>query len=118
MRHRSAGGTASPGDWIVRTADIFPMTGVNPNAPLPTNDARVNHVGPTRTAARFHVPEPRPESRWGGVPGAPSSRSIEGSHGRNVSPVYGFLLSPPAFRALLALQAPQGAYLLTPATSD
>jgi hypothetical protein len=52
MRHRSAGGIASPGDRIVRTADIFPMTGVNPNAPLPTNDARVNHVGPTRTDAR------------------------------------------------------------------
>jgi hypothetical protein len=32
--------------------------------------------------------------------------------------VYGFLLSPPAFRALLALQAPQGAYLVTPASSD
>src|SRR5205807_8222958 len=73
---------------------------VNPNAPSPTNDARVNHVGPRRTAARFHLPDPRPESRWGGVPAAPSSRSIEGSDGRNVSPVYGFLLSPPAFRAL------------------
>src|SRR6478672_3613275 len=36
-------GTASPGDWIVRTADIFPMKAlnrrVNPNAPSPTNDA-------------------------------------------------------------------------------
>jgi hypothetical protein len=54
------------------------------------------------TAARFHLREPRPESRRGGVPGdlvaQRGRKRFEGSDWENVSPLYWFLLSPPAFR--------------------
>jgi hypothetical protein len=69
MRHRSAGATAHRPE-TGSSAHVGCDGRVNPKVLArrrPINDARVSHVGPTRTV---HIREPHPESRWGGVPGA------------------------------------------------
>jgi hypothetical protein len=60
---------------------------VNPNSPSPTNDAK----GQSRRTNT-------------------NRRSFQRT---NVSPVYGFLLRRQLFAPLLALKAPQGAYLVS-----
>jgi hypothetical protein len=78
---------------------------VNPDAPSPTNDARVNHVGPTRTAARFHLPEPRPESRWAGFQARPHHEALRAPAGETCRRCMGSYSRRQLFAPLLAAGA-------------
>jgi hypothetical protein len=78
------------------------------NAPSPTNDARVNHVGPTRTAVVSTYQNPVRSRGGAGFLARPHHAALRAPTGETCRRCMGSYSRRQLFAPLLALQAPQG----------